>query len=151
MGYEIFMVNMKWSIKILPCQKTVFAFMQDDRHIFPQYHHEVFVQAWLRKCHCHSSTSGCPFWYTIYQRVPNKLAQLLVPQNHCIFLGAHTSADFYNIPMQIFQVVSLPMPISSIMEVRRLSWKFADEIDYGTLPIPARRAKLHWVQSGPLQ
>ena len=43
-----------------------------------------------------------------------------------VILGAHTSADFYNIPMQILQVGSLPMPISSIIEVRRLSWKFAD-------------------------
>ena len=40
--------------------------------------------------------------------------------------GAHSSADFDNILMQILKVVSLPMPISSIMEVRRLSWKFAD-------------------------
>ena len=41
-------------------------------------------------------------------------------------MGAHSSADFDNILMQILKVVSLPMPISSIMEVRRLSWKFAE-------------------------
>ena len=41
-------------------------------------------------------------------------------------MGAHTSADVHNIPLQILQVVSLPMPISFIIEVRRLLWKFAD-------------------------